>query len=273
MTKLHGRIEVLGSSVFSPAGNGAKQSLLWLAALFALVVAGGLPTEALSDDELAPPPAGAKAQPNAPKGTKLDVESVKRKYWAQGNESEMSVVQNRLYTKEGKFELGLFYANQVGDPFLVIRDFGGLISHHFTEEWGVTLLGWKSFVSNSTAYTAFVNTPGFPGDTNSDRPKYFIGGEVMFSPIYGKLSLIGKAILYYDLHVMAGAGRMSQDNGNYFSPMLGIGQQIYLNKSLALRVDYRWITYSETIINKQNGQVSSRRNYTDAISLGLDFLL
>jgi outer membrane beta-barrel protein len=258
MTRFHGRIAKLGGSVKC------------------LVILAALASNGYAVDELAPAPASPSgARPpgvSAGKGAKVDVEAVKRKYWAQGNESEMSVVQNRLYTKAGKFEFGIFYANQVGDPFLVIRDFGALGTYHMTEEWGLTLYGWKSFVSNSTAYTAFVNTPGFPGDTNSDRPKYFIAGEVMFSPIYGKLSLIGKAILYYDMHVMAGMGRITQENGSYFAPTVGIGQQIYLNKSLALRIDYRWITYSETIINKQTSAVSDRRNYTDAISLGVDMM-
>jgi outer membrane beta-barrel protein len=279
MKSIHGRIE--SSRGTRGRYSGAAQSALF-GAIFVLsahFTIWATPLSAIAEDAPAAPTAGTgtaappAAPTSGPKSQKLDVESIKKKYWAQGNESEMAVVQNRLYTKEGKLELGVFYANQVGDPFLVIRNAGGTLAYHFTEEWALSAVGWKSWTRNSTAYDAFVAAAG--ADTGSDDPKYFVGGEVVFSPIYGKLSLIGKAILYYDLHVMVGAGSITQLNGSYLAPLLGIGQQIYLNKTVALRLDYRWMTYNEILKNRITGAPlasSPRRNYTDVISLGFSFL-
>jgi outer membrane beta-barrel protein len=240
-----------------------KLRLRQFAAACSLVFLFTLP--AFSEDDPASPPPSSKGQ-------KLDVESVKKKYWATGNESEMNVVQNRMYSKAGRFVVEAFAGTQTGDPFLVSRNLGGLLSYHFNEYVGVNLVGWKTFNSNSSAVDAFLKASApTPKDPNSNRPSAFVGGELSGSLIYGKLSVLGTAIVYFDLHAMAGLGQIMTQNGNYIAPTIGVGQQVFLSKTVALRADYRVLYFKEDILDRQNNNafLDARDNWTNTFNLGV----
>src|SRR5882724_4686107 len=84
------------------------------------------------------PAAGAPSEPSLQpsdngQGERVNVENIKQKYWARGDESELGVVQNRLYSKAGKFELALFGGLLSTDPFLNVTALGGSLGYHFSE--------------------------------------------------------------------------------------------------------------------------------------------
>jgi outer membrane beta-barrel protein len=96
--------------------------------------------------------------------------------------------------------------------------------------------------------------------------------------LYGKLSVLGKSIIYYDLHLLGGLGYTRTENGSYATPSLGIGQRFYLSKLTSFRVDYRLQYYNETLIEKQIttklGQpVGARDNFNNTITFGFSFML
>lgn len=205
-----------------------------------------------------------------------NVEGIKQRYWTGGDDSDLGVVQNRLYTKGNRLELGVFGGLISSDPFLSVRTLGGSIGYHLSEYWGLHIVGWKSFVSSSSDLRIFDATRG--ASVNTNEPKSFVDGEVAYSLIYGKLSLVGKSILYYDLRLIAGVGATTTENGTYIGPVVGIGQQIYLTRSLALKADYRLTPYHEDIVEKEipatRGQVvDNRLNWSHALTLGLSILL
>lgn len=207
---------------------------------------------------------------------KVNVDIIKEKYWAKGEESELGVVQNRQYSKSKKFQLGLFGGFVTSDPFLSTKALGLSLAYHLSEYVGVGLVYWKDFVSASTALQTFEESRGATANTN--KPRYTIGAEALFSMIYGKLSLLGKAIIYYDLHLTAGGGITNTESGTYVSPHIGIGQRFYLTEKWSLRLDYRMLYYNEKILEKEiptklGQEVGSRGNFNNVITLGFDFLL
>ncbi|MGZ3697677.1 MAG: outer membrane beta-barrel domain-containing protein [Bdellovibrionota bacterium] len=221
-------------------------------------------------------PTPAPSPTPGPSDDTVDVESIKQKYWAGGNPAEMGVVQNRLYSKEHKFELMAFGGVTISDPFLTVETVGLDLGYHFTEIFSAHLLGWKSFVQPSSALTTFQQTIG--ATTNNNPPQYYVGGEGAASVLYGKLSLVGKAIIYYDFHFLLGMGATGTDNGVFATPSIGVGQRIYAAKFFAVRVDYRLMLYNETILEKviptKLGQVVGQRlNWSNAITIGADFFL
>ncbi|MCM2278520.1 MAG: outer membrane beta-barrel domain-containing protein [Oligoflexia bacterium] len=225
------------------------------------------------------------AAPAAEDADKVNVESIKEKYWARGDESEIGVVQNRLYSKAYKFEFGMFGGSLNTDPFLAVKTLGGSVGFHFSEYLAANVVAWKTYVGPSSAYDGFVATiqesEGVPAIPTTNDPKAYLGAEGEASILYGKLSLLGKAIIYYDLHLLGGLGVTSTQNGNYFTPSLGIGQQIYLSKEISVRLDYRAMTYRETLIARQSaadqaalvnaGEGKPRTNWTHAVTLGINF--
>jgi outer membrane beta-barrel protein len=212
---------------------------------------------------------------------RVNTETIKQKYWARGDETEMGVVQNRLYSKARKFELQILGGILPNDPFVTTYGVGGRFGFHFSEYFSAHFLGWKAYASNSS----IVDTLHEAGKTdqqigtalNTDFTKYYLGGELQASLLYGKLSVIGKAIIYYDLHLLGGFGTTQTESGSNFTQHIGIGQQFYVNKSMSINIDYRAMHYRDELLNKieptKAGQtVGSRSSWTNAITVGVGFL-
>lgn len=206
----------------------------------------------------------------------VNVEGIKERYWARGNEAELGVVQNRTYSKTHKLEIGLLGGVAFSDPFLTVNYYGVNLGYHLSEFVSLHLLFMKFGVGSSNALLAFEKAQG--ATTNTNIPSLYVGSELDASIIYGKLSVLGKSIIYYDLHLLGGVGATKTETGNYVTPSLGIGQRFYLSKITSLRIDYRVQYYNENIVEKQIlaklGQVmGSRDNFNNTITLGLSFML
>lgn len=188
---------------------------------------------------------GAATSPAPARAGRLDVDKLKQKYWANGEGSELQVVQNRLYTKENKFEIGAFGGFLTTDPFLSVKTAGGSLGYHLSEYFSITAVGWKDFVSDSTASATLIQKTGSVAAVN--RPKNFLGGELGVSALYGKLSVFGRAIVYYDIRLSLGGGITDSETGKLFTPYINIGQKFYLTQALSVGVDYRIMQFRERV--------------------------
>jgi len=216
-----------------------------------------------------PVPPAEEASPDA-----AELDKIKQRYWAQGNEKEMGVVQNRLYTKEDRVEATLLGGFVTTDPFLSVKTLGGSIGYHLDETFSFHAFGWRDFTSGSAALST-LQEGGKKANTN--RPFATAGLETRASLLYGKLSLVGKKILYYDMHAGAGVAVTRTENGTYPGPVLSIGQNIFLTNSLTFRVDYRLIAYREDIIEREitpklGQNVGMRNNFSNAITFGFSWM-
>jgi outer membrane beta-barrel protein len=209
-------------------------------------------------------------------GDDVDVSKLKQRYWQQTNSSDVDVVQNRTYKKSGHVELSVFGGFVFNDPFLSIHNYGGSIGYHLSEYYSIHAVAWKYSVANSSAYNTLLGTQSVVANTNP--PSSFVGGELHGSLLYGKLSFAGDAIIHYDLHLIGGAGMTNTANGNYITPVAGIGQQMFLGERCSFNVDFRVTPYHENIVssdptNNPGQVVDSRENWSDTITLGLSLFL
>lgn len=250
-------------------------------------------SEAAEKKGATPAPAAASTAPSTTDGAeKVNVESIKEKYWARGDESEMGVVQNRLYTKAKKFDIGLMSGILMSDPFLSVKALGGTVGYHFNEYFSAHLLFSKAYSGNSAALDTLIGTGQ---TTNYNTPTSYFGVEGNASFLYGKLSLMSQKIIYYDMHLSAGLGSTSLTSApapaasttvapgatvsqNLFTQHIGIGQRFYLSKSTSFRFDYRLYHFTETIYEttiptKALNDAGTRANWTNAITIGVDFLI
>jgi outer membrane beta-barrel protein len=219
---------------------------------------------------------GQLTAPGEAGAEEVDVSGIKQKYWARGEENELGVVQNRLYSKAKRVELSAFYALPSSDPFLAMTSYGGSLSYHFNEYFSLSGIGWKYNVRDSTAQQAFVTSVG--ARSNSNPPTRYFGLEGNASLLYGKLSFIGRKIIYYDLAFSAGLGQTGTLNGDYLTPSVGVGQRFYITQRLSLRIDYRLHSFKEDIIDRTtisrfNQKIGERTNNTSTIFFGLSFLI
>ena len=204
-----------------------------------------------------------------------DVQKIREKYWARGSEAEVGVVQNRLYPKRHRFELGINGGNLNGDPFLSVITVGASLGFHFSEFFALHVLYWKASVSPSSALKTLQTELNTTANTN--EPKSFLGLDARASLLYGKLSLLGAAILYFDSYLSVGAGTLKTESGNYLGISGGFGQQIHLSRAFSINIDYRVIWYKEKIVGKVVGppptgnlgaDLGTRSNLSNSITLG-----
>lgn len=221
------------------------------------------------------PVPAAETPSSSSEGEQVNVDAIKEKYWARGNETELGVVQNRTYSKKGRFEVGLLGGVIYSDPFLSIQTLGLELAYHLSETIALQVLAMDYFSNPSGALETFRSVEN--ATTNVNNPKGYLGSEVAASVLYGKLSVLGKSIIYYDLHLLGGLGVTNTDSGKYFTPTVGIGQRFYIDQHFSLRVDYRLQYFRETILESQipaqMGQsVGTRNNWGNTITLGIYYL-
>lgn len=214
-------------------------------------------------------------KPNDEDAQKVNVDQVKEKYWARGDESEIGVVQNRLYSKAHKWELGLMGGVTSTDPFLSVKTYGLGLGFHFNEYFSAHALYWKSSVSSSNANDV-LEAGGKKANTN--KPSDYMGAEARASLLYGKLSLVGRHIIYYDFHFLGGVGETNTETGRYLTPHGGLGQQFFLSKRASFNIDYRVMKYNDrayekTITSKLGTLTTERTNWTHNISIGVSFFI
>lgn len=197
----------------------------------------------------------------------IDVDTIKKKYWALGNKYEMGVVQDRLYPKRHRIELNFGAGSLVSDPFLLIHTIGGSIGFHISEYFSLHIIGWDALVSPSSALTTLQTDTGASANTN--EPKYYIGAQARASVLYGKLSLADLMILYFDTYLSAGGGRVSTQSGDNLLLQAGIGEQIHISRTISLNLDYQLIWYQETVIAQYSSStITAGQNLGRRTNLG-----
>jgi outer membrane beta-barrel protein len=216
-------------------------------ALLALV-----PTLSHAQGNKSAPAPSAQAAAPAAKDEKLDVSDLEKKYWA-AKDSDFNVVQNRLFSKAGRFSLTGNYGSMINDPWSDGPTMGASLAYYFNERWGVELAYTKTDTKDNKAADRLKSQGGYP---NNNKMKDFYGVQANWVPFYAKMSFLNSSIIYFDMGVSLGAGVTSfeqqrEEGGSMKSAptvSLDLSQQFYLNKWLALRLDYKNRFYNEEVL-------------------------
>lgn len=197
---------------------------------------------------------------------RIDVQSMKRRYWTVGNEDLMDVVQNRRYTKKGRLEAALKYGFWSDDAFQDQKSIGASLGYHINEF--LSLHGFYSTIShsNNQAYNSAGEATGgviFPV-VNPGKAVY--GAEARGSLIYGKLSLLGNRIIYYDFNTAIGLSQHQAQVGSSLGYFFGLGQQFFLSKTWFVGLDWRLMWHKDKF-NKP--PLTDRSLTTSWIQIGL----
>lgn len=195
---------------------------------------------------------------------KLDVSDLENKYWAP-KDTEFSVVQNRSYTKEKRFALLLSYGRLINDSFSDADNFTFSGSYFFNERYGIEVLGNIASPKDGAAVRGVrnlaFNTSGVIPAHNKVNSYY--GVNFNWVPFYAKMALLEKKILYFDIMFSPGLGLTEYTNilkagnsGGHTSPSLAfdISQQVFVNNTFAVRVDFRNRWFKEDIYYFSTGQ-------------------
>lgn len=221
--------------------------------LIAITMATALP--AFAEDK-------KSAEPNATaKGSdKVDLKKLEDKYWAS-KDDDYGVIQNRTFSKTGKFYGSLVYGPLMNDPFAKARAAGGMLGYYVNEDFGMEF-SYLSYASKQNdTVTAYQNDFSAVPDYNLVKASKAI--SLTYTPFYAKMAFMNKAILYFDMGFTLGAGitdyeiqktltnAFNQDiqsnemkSASHFE--LGIMQQLFLSQYFAFRLDVKNSFYQQT---------------------------
>lgn len=160
---------------------------------------------------------------------------------------EISIIQKKYLPKTERFQFYLAGGMTTNSPWFLNLGAKINVSYFFTETFGIEVGGM--FLSNSEREVSKEIR-----ETNRLQPEKFVntkshyGADLVWAPIYGKVSFINDRIIPFDMYFSAGVGTSNTNSqeGNVTTFHIGTGQIYALSKAMAFRWDYSWNMYKAT---------------------------
>lgn len=225
---------------------------------------------------------------------------------AADKDESIYVVQERAYSKRGKFEITPIFMAKINTKYT--GNIGGALSlaYHLRENFALELAGGlgHNYYSN-TIEEIYRFEDLTPQMADLKQMKWFTTLGFQWSPFYGKLRLVPGHLGDFDFYVGAGMGiaetkepcgtssgdgtckLIDENNPNRFgfglrAPTLtsdrfklagnfSVGIRIFFKEWLGVRLELRDIVYADKVDN--NGETTSNITNNLAVFLGLSFLL
>ena len=171
--------------------------------------------------------------------------------------SEVSVIQKRFLPKTERFQIYLGPTLITNDPFF--NTIGGEIkaSYFLNESWGVELNYFALSTSEKDSTKDLKSIQGV-STVNLVYPKSYVGLDLMYVPIYGKMSWFNRRIIPFDLYFSGGYGTTNTQAGETAGNVhLATGQIFSLSKGMAFRWDFSWNFYNATGIDGSKGSFNN----------------
>lgn len=187
--------------------------------------------------------------------------------------SEVSVIQKKFMPKTQRFQL--FAAGTVMTNTPWYNNIGAKLnlSYNFTESFGLEIN--SMFLTNSEREsTKEIKEAHNLLAEQFIYTKSYVGLDLVWSPIYGKISSLDDTIVPFDMYFSLGGGTSSTNSqeGSNATIHVGLGQIFAISKSMAFRWDYSFNTFSATPVVTATSGSPEKSNYNDLVlSAGISF--
>jgi len=214
----------------------------------------------------------------------VKLKDLKKKYWKGDEKSTLDLSQKRVLRKKNRFRLalgsGLMNRSEILDTYSL-----NVGAHYFPLDWlsfGVS--GFALFPNRSRAYEQLKSHNLIAA---GNYPRYNVNADFTLNALYGKVSWVRSAILYYDLYLILSSGitrysyrgenedKTVDTNAFVIGP--GIGQHFFINHWLGFFLEYRSY-FSNEIINglersSSTDELSREIQFSHYLTLGLTVFL
>ena len=188
---------------------------------------------------------------------------------------EISVIQKKYLPKTERFQLFAGAGTTTNSPWFLNLGVKVNIGYYFTESLGIELSG--IFLTNSEREVAKeIRTNNQLQPEKFINTKNYAGLDLVWAPIYGKLTMLNNRIIPFDMYFSLGGGTSSTNSQEGSVPTfhIGAGQIFAVSKSMAIRWDYSWTMFQATPIpdNILSAGGAQKNTYNDLIlTAGLSF--
>lgn len=215
----------------------------------------------------------ALGSPDAHAGADPAVSALKEE---QVGRTPYNVVQNRFFLKSERFEVAPFLGYVPNNPFVKRYVGGAMLAYHLSETFAIEGavmyapdLGESDLKGLTETLVQIAEEGGSGVGFQQPLDKLVLGAtfSARWTPIYGKINLIGERVLNFDLYGTGGLGFLSiagyyarydedrvnndlppaalTERGNSGKPAvnIGVGFDFFFTGSLALKLDTRSLLY------------------------------
>ncbi len=182
-------------------------------------------------------------------------------------------VSNKAYVKSGRLELTLLPMTSMSLNDAFYQKFGGGlgVAYHFTESLSLGFVGTYSLnllTSNAGYFGRQEEEIPFAGKRN-----ILLGLDVMWTPLYGKVSLAAEWIMHFDTFITGGVGavggwQIGDDFSFGFAGSFGLGVRIFITRMFAIKAELKdYVVFNDTVTFE--GQKISDVQHQLLFNLGL----
>lgn len=230
------------------------------------------------DKKAAPSAAPAPAK----KDDKVDISDLENKYWAP-KDTDFSVVQNRTYTKEGRYFLTGHFGSPVNDQWGTGNVAGASFNYFWSERFGVQATYLKGSLRDNKAADAIATNYGSGIRVDHSLFDSYMGLGFNIVPFYAKMSLWGKKIMYFDMAITPTIGLTNykqriQDGDKMqsgaFTYGVDVTQYFFFTNYFAVRADLKNQWHKEDVARYyQSNGIKTGEKVSDQIAQDTLFLL
>ena len=160
--------------------------------------------------------------------------------------SDVAVIQKRYLPHTGRFEIFLGPTVVLNDAFFLNYGGNARFAYSFSERYSVEGVGTYLSINERQVTTDLREKRGVL-TKSFVTPQTYMGLDLKWSPVYGKMTWMNRRITPFDLYFSLGLG-MTGTNQNTSEPTLhlGTGQAFAKTKGIAWRWDFSWNMFTAT---------------------------
>lgn len=168
---------------------------------------------------------------------------------------KVKAVARKALLKRKRVELAPAFATSVNDAFYIHMGVGGSLTFYPHDSFGIAASGMWFLGHPETGRIDDVRSGLISVPADFAPVQAFAGLDLQWSPIYGKMSLLGSAIVPFDFYFLGGMGIAYTGAHSRSAARFGIGQRFVLNEWLTVRVELKDHIFVDT--HTVSGQVRS----------------
>lgn len=151
----------------------------------------------------------------------------------------VKAVQRKAFLKRHRLEVFPHFALDLNDPFFQHFIVGGSVGFHLADALSIEARGGVVVGSVEQSAIRFVRTE--TGSLIEDPPEFrwHADLDLLWAPLYGKVSLFSERILHFDTYLTVGPGVFATDAAVNPAVNVGIGQRYFLTDWLVARIELR----------------------------------
>lgn len=149
--------------------------------------------------------------------------------------SDIVVIQKKFFEKTSRWELSLSGLTSLNNKFFTSVGIKATLGYHFSERWAVEGQAWY-LAQLDRDFTKDLEDEYQISTSDIVTPQGYLGLNLVWTPIYGKLSLQEKSVNPFELFFTLGAGMILTDDSQKAPAInMSFGQIHPISKNTTIR--------------------------------------